>query len=155
MPSLRTFASRYNTRGVAALVVAVLAGSAIGVLLVPRAPAPSDAPSVTPRTEFLGRPLELDERAGETAMERVRSFVSRPFTLKLPDGRVKSYSLGRLGGLIDKVRVAELVRDAADATSPMRRVWAKRWIAPNEVSAWYWLKSGSTGPVALTVPLCR
>ena len=126
MPSLAELSARFKKRGAAAILVAVLSGSAIGVLLVPRAPAPSDAPSVVPAIEFLGRPLALDEKAGENALNRARSFVQRPFTLKFPDGRIKNFSLGRLGAQIDKVRVAELVRDAADATSPMRRVWSTR-----------------------------
>lgn len=138
MPSFKDFAFRHKRRGAAAIAVAVVSGSIIGVLLVPRAPSPSDAPSITPEVEFLGRPLKLDEKAGDAALERTRSFVQRPFTLKLPEGRIKSFSLGRLGANIDKVRVAELVRDARDATSPMRRVWASR---------------EPTGPLRLPVPV--
>ena len=115
--------SKKSLRTALAIGVAVVAGAAIGVLIVPRAPTPSDRKEAAPSVSLLGAALPLDSKAHERALERVRNFVRAPFTLKLPDQRVKSYSLGRLGASIDRVRLAQLVRDAGDATSPLRRVW--------------------------------
>ncbi len=112
-------------RTAAALAVAVLAGSAIGVLVVPRAPTPSDVKEPPPRVTLLGAPLKLDNRTGDRALARVRSFVRAPITLELPEQRVKSYPLARLGARIDRVHLAQLVRDAKDATSPLRRVFRR------------------------------
>ena len=112
-----------NTRTVVAIAIAVLAGAGIGVLLVPRAPTPDDRSERPPEVTLLGSPLPLDASAKERALERVRQFVRVPFTLELPDQLVKSYSLSQLGAKIDLVRLSELVRDAQDKTSPLRRVW--------------------------------
>lgn len=112
-----------NARTLLVIAIAVLAGAGIGVLLVPRAPTPDDHSERPPEITLLGAALPLDPSAKDRALERVRQFVRAPFTLKLPDQHVKSYPLSQLGAKIDLVRLSELVRDAQDKTSPMRRVW--------------------------------
>src|SRR5688572_25718101 len=112
-----------NDRTVVAIAIAVLAGAGIGVLLVPRAPTPDDRSERPPEVTLLGAPLPLEPTAKDRALERVRQFVRTPFTLKLPDQLLKSYALSQLGARIDLVRLSELVRDAQDKTSPLRRVW--------------------------------
>jgi vancomycin resistance protein YoaR len=99
-----------------------IAGTALGVLLVPSAPKPESADVPPPPVEFLGSPLPLGEGSVERAVERMRRFATRSFTLKLPEGAFRTYSLGTLGAQIDTARLTQLVRDAQDSTSPLRRV---------------------------------
>ena len=58
--------------------------------------------------------------------------------LELPDGKRREIYLGQLGAEIDKVRLAELVRDARDPTSPMVRTFRA---------------SGTHAPLPLPVPV--
>lgn len=101
------------------LAIAVAAGVAIGVLLVPRAPGPGDAKEPAPSVTLLGEPLALGDDAPKLALDRVRRHAAGQIQLDL-GGKVKEIQLARLGAEIDKVRLAQLVRDARDATSPLR-----------------------------------
>jgi vancomycin resistance protein YoaR len=104
-----------------AIAIAVASGLGVGFVLVPRLPAPGSAPPPPLPVTLLGRPLALDARAGATALERVRSFVSRRFALEVSDKERRELYLGQLGAEIDKVRLASLVRDARDPTSLLAR----------------------------------
>ncbi len=104
-------------------MVAILAGIAIGAWLVPRAPRPPQEPPPPPEVTLLGRPLQLDDEAPKLALERVRRFAAGSFTLVLPGGREARFRMGHIGVQIDRVRLAQLVRDARDATSPLRQTW--------------------------------
>ncbi len=118
--------------------IAALAGAAIGLVLVPHSPTPHDTPPPTPEVQLLGAVLPLDANAVNGAMDRVRRYAATRFDLRLPDGKTEPLFLGRLGAEIDKVRLARLVRDARDNTSPMRLEWQRR---------------GATGPLVLPVPI--
>jgi vancomycin resistance protein YoaR len=121
LDSLRRAVSR--PVALASVGLCALAGTAIGVLLVPRAPEPEPADTPAPQVRFLGSELRLGEGSVERAVERVRRFAARSFTLKLSDGAFRTYSLGTLGAQVDTARLTQLVRDAQDSTSPLRRVW--------------------------------
>src|SRR6478736_2998417 len=110
-------------RGVLAVVVATVAGLGIGVLLVPRAPGAEDPDEPPPKIALLGQSLVLDDHATQRALEMLRRHVAGSFHVELPDGGQRRLSFGRLGAQIDKVRLSQLIRDARDATSPMRRVF--------------------------------
>ncbi len=125
-------------RGALAVAVAVLAGLAIGLVLVPRAPGVDDRLPPAPAVRLLGRPLVLDDHAIDSAAERVRRYAASQIVLELPDGQSREVFLGRLGAEIDKLRLSQLVRDARDPTSPLRRGWHT---------------SGAKGPVDLPVPM--
>ncbi|MBN2195793.1 MAG: VanW family protein [Polyangiaceae bacterium] len=125
-------------RGALVVALAVVAGAAIGVLLVPRAATPPREPPPAPEVTLLGRPLALDDDAGPLALERIRRFAAGEVTLRLPNGDRRRFRMGQLGVEIDKVRLAGLVRDARDPTSPLRRHWESR---------------GRPRPLALPVPL--
>jgi vancomycin resistance protein YoaR len=103
--------------------VAVLSGLGIGVLLVPGAPLPTDKPLPLPEVRLLGALLALNDQAPEQALERVRRYAAGRLALVYPDGRQKVVSLGRLGAEIDRVRLAQLVKDARDRTSPLAETW--------------------------------
>ncbi len=121
LDSLRRAVSR--PVALASVGLCALAGTAIGVLLVPRAPEPETADAPAPKVRFLGSELTLGEGSVERAVKRVRRFAGRSFTLKLPDGAFRTYALGTLGAEVDTARLTQLVRDAQDSTSPLRRVW--------------------------------
>jgi vancomycin resistance protein YoaR len=101
--------------------VAVVAGLAAGLLLLPRAPGPSGADEPLPELTFLGQKLNTDDTAAKQALERARRYVAGKLTLKLPDGSRRELYLGELGAEIDKVRLASLVRQAKDRTSMLVR----------------------------------
>ncbi|MCB9588808.1 MAG: VanW family protein [Polyangiaceae bacterium] len=105
------------------LGIALIAGLAIGLLLTPKGPKPDDVKEQAPEVWLLGKPLPLDDQATSRAVERVRTYVTRRFALEIAGEDPKRIQPGRLGVEIDKVRLSELVRDAQDPTSPMRRVW--------------------------------
>lgn len=117
------FARFPGGRAGGALAITVSAGLVAGFLLVPLQPAAGTPPREPLEVELLGRPLPLDARAGKLALERVRSYAARRFVLELPGGKRRELYLGQLGAEIDKVRLAELVRDARDPTSPMVRAF--------------------------------
>ncbi len=123
-PRLTELLSRFpGGRSGGALTIAVTAGLAAGFLLVPRLPAAGTPPPEPLAVQLLGRPLPLDARAGTLALERVRSYAARRFVLELPDGKRREVYLGQLGAEIDRVRLADLVREARDPTSPMVRTF--------------------------------
>ncbi|MFZ5894384.1 MAG: VanW family protein [Myxococcota bacterium] len=107
----------------AALGVAVTAGLAIGLLLVPRGPGPGDDSEPLPETRLLGKALPKDEQASKVALSRARAFLAGRFQLTLPDGAQREIYLGQLGAELDKVYLANLVRDARDRTSSLLRVY--------------------------------
>jgi vancomycin resistance protein YoaR len=122
---LGALVARPGSRSAAMIAIGSLAGLVIGFLLVPRAPGPSDPKAPPPEVRLLGEPLALDDEAGRRALERVRRYAAGPIAFKLPDGNKREFYLGRLGAEIDRVRLADLVRDTRDATSPLRRVWQR------------------------------
>jgi vancomycin resistance protein YoaR len=128
----------FENKNALLVAIATLAGLIIGFLLVPRAPTPSDDKPPVPELKLLGSPLPLDDKALERALDRVRRYAAAKLVLELPDGKLKSFALGRLGAQIDKLRLTQLVRDARDATSPLRRVWHE---------------SGNAGALELPVPI--
>lgn len=121
---------RVVSRPLAALAILLcgLAGTALGVVLVPRAPAPAPAARAEPppRVRFLAEDLKLGEGAVERALEKLRRHARLSFTLKLPNEKFRTYPLGNLGATMDTARLTQLVRDASDVTSPLRRLWKQR-----------------------------
>lgn len=129
--------TRWN-RTALAVVVAIFAGLAVGLLLVPRTPGPGDDSSVLPPIRLLGAELPAGDGAGKAALTRARGFLARRFELTLPDGNRRELYLGQLGAELDKVHLAALVRDAQDRTSALFRVFQA---------------SDRPGPVELPVPV--
>lgn len=114
-------ASGKRARGSLIIAIAVGAGLAIGFLLAPR-PEDSEVESYEPRVQLLGSPLPLDATAPERARARVRGYLRGHFNLELTEGNNRSFSFADLGASLDKVRLARLVRDAKDKTSPLSRL---------------------------------
>ena len=125
-------------RGALSVAVATLGGLAIGFLVVPRAETPDDPNTPPPPVELLGKPLVLDDTASARALEAVRRHVAGSFHIELPDGGQRRQSFGRLGAQIDKARLSQLVRDASDPTSPLRRTFRA---------------AGGKGKIVLPIPI--
>ncbi len=90
---------------------------------MPTLPKPGTTALELPPVALLGHPLALDDAAVKNALERVRRYAAGRFTLEIPGEAGREEYLGRLGAVIDKVHLTELVRDARDVTSPSVRVW--------------------------------
>ena len=127
-----------QSRGALSVAIAVAAGVGIGLTLVPRAPAPGSQTEPPPEVQLLGQSLALSDDAPEQALQRVRRYVAGEFALEMPDGKKRPLRFSRLGAQIDKVRLSQLVRDARDPTSPLRRAHRKR---------------ATPGPIELPVPV--
>jgi vancomycin resistance protein YoaR len=121
-----------------AIGVAVAAGLAAGVLLLPRATGPESSDEPLPELSFLGQRLTADDSAAKQAIERARRYAAAKFALVLPDGSRRELYLGELGAEIDKVRLASLVRQAKDRTSMLVRGFRA---------------AGKPGALSLPVPL--
>ncbi|HXK20835.1 MAG TPA: VanW family protein, partial [Polyangiaceae bacterium] len=110
-----------RSKSALAIAVAVCAGLAAGLLLLPRAEGPGGADEPLPELQFLGQKLNADDTAGKQALERARRYVAGKLSLELSDGAKRDVYLGELGAEIDKVRLASLVRQAKDRTSVLVR----------------------------------
>ncbi len=118
LAQLRQLFSRKSPLSIA---VAVGAGLAAGLLLVPRAEGPGGSDEPLPELSFLGQRLNGDDTAAKQALERARRYVAGKIALELPDGSKRELYLGEIGAEIDKVRLANLVRQAKDRTSMLIR----------------------------------
>ncbi len=121
-----------GVHGAVILGLCVLSGSALGMLIVPRAPAPaSNAPQMTPALVFLGKALELepqDSTDPETAFtklatERARDFLDKTFTVTVKGSSSIALPLSKWGVAIDEERLARLIADSLDPTSPQTELW--------------------------------
>ncbi len=124
---MATQAQRLSPRAsLAAVVLCVIAGSALGLLVMPRAPKPASSDKAgPPRLTYLGKPLSPKRGAIDEALERTRTFASRSFSLGLGGENYRALSLSELGAEIDTVRLTQLIRDARDPGSRMRRYWSR------------------------------
>lgn len=105
----------------AVAVLCVIAGSAIGLLVVPRAPSAGSELEGAPNLLFLEQALPSDASAEKVALSRIRALSSKTFSLKMPDGAVIAQNLAKWGGEADEDRLRRLLLDALDASSPLRR----------------------------------
>lgn len=78
-----------------------------------------------PTVRLLGKPLTLDPQTPARALASLREHTRGLFELRLPQGEVQRVSYADLGVQIDKARLAQLLRDTVDRTSPLSR-WRKR-----------------------------
>jgi len=103
------------------IAIAVAAGLAIGLLLVPQGASPNDPKEPLPPLSLLKQQLPQTDSAPQMALERVRRYAGSKLLLELPDGKRREIFVAELGGEIDKVRLAALVHDAQDRTSVLLR----------------------------------
>lgn len=108
------------------LGLCLFAGTSLGLLVVPRAPA-GPVPLATPPTLiFLGQPLvtgvdpkrDAAEGMMQAARQKARGFLDRTFTVTVPGETSVALSLSKWGVSIDEERLARLISDSLDPTSP-------------------------------------
>jgi vancomycin resistance protein YoaR len=128
----------FQRKSALSIAVAVVAGISAGILLLPRAQGPESGAEPLPEIKFLGQRLNTDDTAGRQALERARRYAAGKLALELPDGTKREVYLGELGAEIDKVRLANLVRQAKDRTSMLVRGFRA---------------AGNAGPLGLPVPM--
>ena len=138
LAQLVQLSSRKSRKSALSVVVAVVAGLLAGILILPRAPSPGESSEPLPELSFLGQKLNADDTAAKQALERARRYVAGRLSLELPDGSKRELYLGEIGAEIDKVRLANLVKQAKDRTSMLVRGFRA---------------TGQAGPLALPVPV--
>jgi vancomycin resistance protein YoaR len=112
-PEIRRFA--------AMIAVFVTSGLAITYLVLPPAPE-EQGPKPPPVLRVAGTPVPMTGDVVANALDLVRRYASGELTIKLPDGSGRKIRRGQLGAEIDRVRLAEFVREAVVPESPVRRV---------------------------------
>ncbi len=122
MPTLSPLARR-------GLQAGLLGAGGIGatLLLIPRGPTPPDPKAPPPEIVVASERLRVTEdRLTERVLDVVRRYAAAPVQLKLPDGSKRELTRSALGAEIDKAYLAELVTQAKDPRSAMRREHAMR-----------------------------
>lgn len=109
-------------RTLSVVLLSALIGSALGLLVLPRAPVDPSGEAL-PEVQILGAPLSLDRGAIDVALGRTRSFAKQAISLELPDGQFHTIPLARMGAEIDTVRLTNQLLDARDASSRLRSLW--------------------------------
>lgn len=115
-PEVRRFA--------AMIAVFVTSGLGITYLLLPPAPE-AKGPKPPPVLRVAGEPVPAKGDVVANALDLVRRYAGGELTIKLPDGSGRSIRRGLLGAEIDRVRLAEFVREAMREDSAVRRVHAR------------------------------
>ncbi|MEJ7735212.1 MAG: VanW family protein, partial [Polyangiaceae bacterium] len=127
-----------ESRRFAAMVgVFVAAGVAVTGLLLP--PAPIDPQKeALPVIHVAGVPLPAEGDAVANALDLVRRYAAGELAIVLPDGTERKVKRGALGAEIDRVRLAEFVREA-------RRPGSAIWRAHRD--------KNPNGPIEVPLPV--
>lgn len=113
---------RTHARSLLQAAILLGAGLTVGLLVLPPSPKTPDLKAAPPETHFLGEKLDVaSPNAPEKALEIARKYVSGEVTLKVPGGASQQVLLAVLGAEIDKVHLGQLLLQARDPTSAMRR----------------------------------
>jgi len=111
--------------------------TAVALLLSPelkRLVAKPPPEALPPKLRVAGEDLGGKGDAVADALDLVRRFAREAVILELPDGSKRELSPGQLGAEIDRVRLAEVVRTALDASSPVGRAYREqRTTSPESV----------------------
>lgn len=120
-PELRRFA--------AMIAVFVASGLAITYLVLPPAPE-TTGPKPPPVLRVAGSPVPPTGDVVANALDLVRRYAAGELTIKLPDGSGRKVRRGLLGAEIDRVRLAEFIREAVKPDSAVQRLHAR--VKPDE-----------------------
>ena len=112
-PELRRFAA----------MVGVLVAGGLGVTYFVLPPAPEDTtqPRPAPVLRVAGVDVSPKGDLVANALDLVRRYATGEVTLKLPDGSTRKIRRGSFGAEIDRVRLADFVREAMRPASAVRR----------------------------------
>lgn len=108
-------------RFAAMIAVFVASGLAITYLVLPPAPE-VQGPKPMPVMRVAGAPVTPTGDVVANALDLVRRYAAGELTIKLPDGSGRAVRRGLLGAEIDRVRLAEFVREALVPDSAVRRI---------------------------------
>ncbi len=111
-------------RLVATALVVIVAGLAMGFLLLPKE-APKEAPPL-PELRVAG---EIVPKTGDllgTALDRVRRYAQGEVTVTLPNGVEKKLRRASLGVEIDRMRLADVVHESQRPGSALHQAWLDR-----------------------------
>jgi vancomycin resistance protein YoaR len=135
---LRAWAKDGEKRRFVALI-AVFFGSGLLITWLVLPPAPVDPASFPPPTlRVAGTPVPKTGDVVGGALDLVRRYAGGEIAIKLPDGSSKKVRRALLGAEIDRVRLAEFVREAL---RPGSAVWRAR------------IKRGAEAPVDVPLPV--
>lgn len=125
----------------AAAVIAILAtgGVLAAHVLVPEVPPPPPAESIpVPPLRVAGRDVTTEGDAVGNALDLVRRYAMGDVKLRLPDGATVDVNRAEFGLEIDRLRLAEFVKEALLQGSPVGRARAQL---------------GAEGPVDVPLPI--
>jgi vancomycin resistance protein YoaR len=103
------------------LAIFVASGLGITYLVLPPAPDEADAPRPAPELRVAGMPVPAGGDRVANALDRVRRYAAGEITLTLPGGATRKVRRGALGAEIDRVRLADFVKEADRPASAVRR----------------------------------
>lgn len=106
------------------IAVFVTSGLVITYLLLPPAPE-APGPKPPPVLRVAGEAVPTTGDVVANALDLVRRYASGELTIKLPDGSGRKIRRGTLGAEIDRVRLAEFVREAMREDSAVQRTHAR------------------------------
>jgi len=124
MRLMRLLPSPEVRRYAAMALVAITSGLGITWLLLPPAPEAPPKPKM-PELRVAGLPVPIQGDPVANALDLVRRYAAGEITLKLPDGSSRKIRRGALGAEIDRVRLADFVKEALREGSPLRRAHAE------------------------------
>lgn len=124
---------RWSAESLLWVVLAAVCGAVSAALLSLQLSAPEPQKQALPRLQLLGEPLALDPKTPSRALQRLQEHVDGLFDLRLPNGQIERLRLADLGVQIDKERLAQLLRDSVDPTSPLSRWRRRQGLGPDDV----------------------
>ena len=106
-----------------AAMVGVLVAGGLGVTYFVLPPAPEDTtkPRPAPVLRVAGVDVSTKGDLVANALDLVRRYATGEVTLELPDGSTRKLRRGSFGAEIDRVRLADFVREAMRPASAVRR----------------------------------
>ncbi len=106
-----------------AAMVGVLIAGGLGITYFVLPPAPEDdaKPKPAPVLRVAGVDVSPKGDLVANALDLVRRYATGEVTLKLPDGSTRKIRRGSFGAEIDRVRLADFVREAMRPASAVRR----------------------------------
>lgn len=104
-------------------MIAIFVASGLGItyLVLPPAPEDADKSRPPPVLRVAGMPVPAEGDKVANALDRVRRYAAGEITLTLPGGASRKLRRAALGAEIDRVRLADFVREADRPESAVRR----------------------------------
>ncbi len=104
-------------------MIAIFVASGLGItyLVLPPAPDEGDVPRPAPELRVAGMAVPPGGDRIANTLDRVRRYAAGEITLTLPGGATRKVRRGALGAEIDRVRLADFVKEADRPASAVRR----------------------------------